>query len=178
MDRLGIRRGSAAKAKAMPAIAMAMPQRGASGAASSQKYLENLMLTRSWMETADVIVPDDNQEDNEDNGDAYHLGMLGGDETWSEEWVSAKGDLRRAGDSGTALPGGSPPGLSNPGQRPVQAKDAVHEVEWDGQRWIASDCCSSPDQQIGDVQCFQVGKHLDDLWHCTSLCGWTVRGWS
>eukprot|EP00971_Amphidinium_carterae_P034644 681998-Amphidinium_carterae.2 len=86
------------------------------------------------MENDDIPVPYDNQEDNGD--DEYHLGMLGGDEAWNGEWSSAKGDSGWVGDSVTAPPGGSPPGLLSPGQKPL-VKDAVHEVEWDGQRWIA-----------------------------------------
>eukprot|EP00971_Amphidinium_carterae_P181709 3605284-Amphidinium_carterae.1 len=66
--------------------------------------------------------------------------MLGVDE-WVEHWSSAKGKAEKVGDSDTAPPGGSPPGLPSPGQKPSQAsgslKDVVHKVEWDGQRWIA-----------------------------------------
>eukprot|EP00971_Amphidinium_carterae_P307619 6113286-Amphidinium_carterae.1 len=185
MDRLGIPRGSAAKSKAMPAIAKPMPRQPTSDAASSHEALQEPDVDQVLeMENEDVVVPDDNQKDHDDNDDAYHLGMLEGDESWSEkwssvmgdlgrvgnsgtalpggslpkslnpkqrpvqgyhlgmleedelwsaEWSSAKGDLGRVCDSGTALPGGSPPELLSPGQKPVQAKDAVHEVEWDGQ---------------------------------------------
>eukprot|EP00971_Amphidinium_carterae_P298118 5923686-Amphidinium_carterae.1 len=41
------------------------------------------------------------------------------------------------------------PGLTNPGQKPVQAKDAVHEVEWDGRDGLPF----ITRQQIGDRQC-------------------------
>eukprot|EP00971_Amphidinium_carterae_P304333 6047908-Amphidinium_carterae.1 len=74
--------------------------------------------------------------------DEYQFGMMEGDETWSAGWCTAtKGDAGKVGDPVTAPPGGSPPGLLSPGPESSQVtgflKDVVHEVEWDGQKWIA-----------------------------------------
>eukprot|EP00971_Amphidinium_carterae_P122951 2433701-Amphidinium_carterae.1 len=71
----------------------------------------------------------------------YHVGMMADEETWNAEWSVADADAGRVGLPDTAPPGGSPPGLlrlsNKPAQAPCSLKDVVHEVEWDGQRWIA-----------------------------------------
>eukprot|EP00971_Amphidinium_carterae_P281861 5595205-Amphidinium_carterae.1 len=61
----------------MPAIAKPMPRQPASEAASSHEEPDAPDVDQVLeMET------DDNQGDDGNNEDVYHLGMLGGDEAW------------------------------------------------------------------------------------------------
>eukprot|EP00971_Amphidinium_carterae_P150748 2988763-Amphidinium_carterae.1 len=74
----------------MPAIAKQMPRPPASAAASSPKAPEVPDVDQVLeMET------EDNQEVNGIEEDVYHLGMLGGDETWIGECSAAMGDAGR-----------------------------------------------------------------------------------
>eukprot|EP00971_Amphidinium_carterae_P019231 378510-Amphidinium_carterae.1 len=79
-----------------------------------------------------------NREDATD--DPYHLGMLHGcDVSWSNEWSSATPMSAEPGSAGSgvkAQPGPRPPERARQtlgGDGAAKAKDAVHEVEWDGQ---------------------------------------------
>eukprot|EP00971_Amphidinium_carterae_P252001 5003380-Amphidinium_carterae.1 len=96
----------------MPAIAKQMPRPPASAAASSHEAPEEPDVDQVL-----EMENDDNQDDIVVDEEEYHLGMLGGDEAWIGECSTEKGEAERVGDSDTAPPGGSLPGLLNPGQR-------------------------------------------------------------
>eukprot|EP00971_Amphidinium_carterae_P029021 570630-Amphidinium_carterae.1 len=96
------------------------------------------------------VVPDDSDPFDRDDAedDPYHLCMF---QEWdpSWEWSSSNPWTAEPGSvacGARAQPGSQQPGRamqSKGGDMAAKAKDAVHEVEWDGQRWIAIHHASS-----------------------------------
>eukprot|EP00971_Amphidinium_carterae_P220938 4386497-Amphidinium_carterae.1 len=124
------------------------------------------------------VVPDDSDPFDRDDAedDPYHLGMLHEwDASWSIEWSSATPSTAEPGSVACgvkAQPGPQQPGRamqSKGGDGAAKAMDAVHEVEWNGQRWIAIHHASTRQDT------FQVSK-LKRAWNIAEAAPVYVDG--
>eukprot|EP00971_Amphidinium_carterae_P186639 3704874-Amphidinium_carterae.1 len=107
----------------MPAQPKAMPRQSASGAASAHEERDEPDVDQVLEMEAE-----EDQGNDGDNEEVYHLGMLGGDGELGDEFPTVTGDVGRVDDPDTAPPGGSSPGSLIPDQE-VQVLEEHGEQE-------------------------------------------------